>query len=466
MTPHAQFRGHVLAGLAGFLLLSACSGGIADRQGGPHTISPPPQDRALEPTRPLRVTTSRSARSMASEPDDAIMSDGLTLAEALDAAIARHPELIAASYEVGAVAAEVRQAGLRPNPELQTDIENFAGAGAMSGFGAAETTVSLGQLIELGGKRRKRVEAAERSLDLAEWDREISRLSVMADVTRLYVDAVAADRKADLAEELYKAAIRLKDAVQNRVEAGAVSPIELERAKLVVGRARSDLVQARAGKKASANNLFAMIGIEAPPAAKLTGRLDDIAVLPPHDFLVGQLAAAPRVQRAQQTVASRAAQLDLEKAKRIPDPTVGAGTRYFGETDTSALVATFSIPLPFFDRNQGATSAARMRLDGARAAVEATELGVRRDFEDAYAKLTSAASRAQSLETELLPAATRTFEATRTGYQEGKFDLVTLLDAQRAYFETEGESIDAAAAYFIARADLEELIGRPLPAAE
>ncbi|HPC96950.1 MAG TPA: hypothetical protein PLU87_18550 [Sedimentisphaerales bacterium] len=72
--------------------------------------------------------------------------------------------LAVVSLERRAAEARRLQASVPPNPELAVEIESLAGRGQRSGFDGAETTVSLGQLIERGGKRDKRVRAA--SLDL------------------------------------------------------------------------------------------------------------------------------------------------------------------------------------------------------------------------------------------------------------------------------------------------------------
>ena len=45
-------------------------------------------------------------------------------------------------------------------------------------------------------------------------------------------------------------------------------------------------------------------------------------------------------------------------------------------------------------------------------------------------------------------------------YQEGKFDYLNLLDAQRTLFDVKKEYIESLAAYHAARIDVERLIGQ------
>ena len=418
------------------------------------------------PERAVRtpVATQLEQQSTNLRADLITSDDGLSLAEAIAIALQRHPLLTAASLEVQARTDEIRQAGLRPNPEIQTDIENFSGSGALSGFNGSETTVSVGQLIELGGKRTRRVNAASLDAQLAAWDLETQRIAVYTETTKLYVSAVAADQKAALVEQLNSVAKRLMDAVDARVKAGKVSPIEAQRAAIVVGRAAAERDAAIAERQASFRNLAASLGASPDEVFVLSGRLDPVTATPARAMIVDFVEDSPEVARWTAEIEARQAMLDLERANRIPDVTIGAGVRQFRDTNDTAYVAVFSVPLPLFNRNQGAIAAAHSRLARSRALAESARINSRIAFDRAFSELSAAAARALALQDSLLPASKTTYDATETGYREGKFDLVTLLDAQRTYFEIETETIGAVAAYYAARADVEALIGRDLSA--
>ncbi|HTJ20333.1 MAG TPA: TolC family protein, partial [Steroidobacteraceae bacterium] len=70
----------------------------------------------------------------------------LTLAQAVELALRSNPELLASRYELTAAQARIVQADLRPNPDLDVELENFAGSGATTGTDALETTLSLSQV--------------------------------------------------------------------------------------------------------------------------------------------------------------------------------------------------------------------------------------------------------------------------------------------------------------------------------
>jgi cobalt-zinc-cadmium efflux system outer membrane protein len=88
--------------------------------------------------------------------------------------------------------ARIRQAGLRPNPELTVDLENFLGSDPSRKFETLETTLSISQLMELGGKRAARIRLASSEKEVSIWDYEAKRADVAAEMEQ---------RKAGLTQE-------------------------------------------------------------------------------------------------------------------------------------------------------------------------------------------------------------------------------------------------------------------------
>ncbi len=147
----------------------------------------------------------------------------VTLRQALSFALLNNPELAAFSWEIRAREAQELQAGLRPNPEFGVEVENFGGSGSLSGFEGSETTIWLGQLIELGGKRSKRAQVASLERDLASWDYESRRMDVFAEVAKSFFAVLAAQERVALAESISRIAERATERVAERVRAGAAS---------------------------------------------------------------------------------------------------------------------------------------------------------------------------------------------------------------------------------------------------
>lgn len=151
-----------------------------------------------------------------SEPDAAVSASPhigdpagvLTLSRALSLVLTRNPELAGYSWEVRAGEARTLQAGFRPNPDIEAEIEDFGGSKERKSLEVAETTVALSQLIELGGKRSKRERVAALQRDLAGWDYEAKRFDVLTEVTKAFVEVLGAQQQVVYTGELVRLAAR------------------------------------------------------------------------------------------------------------------------------------------------------------------------------------------------------------------------------------------------------------------
>jgi cobalt-zinc-cadmium efflux system outer membrane protein len=162
----------------------------------------------------------------------------------------------------------------------------------------------------------------------------------------------------------------------------------------------------------------------------------------------------------------RWAQLEVERARGLPDVGLRAGLRHFNETDDTALVMGFSIPLPVFDRNQGGTEAAGQMLAKTREDRAAATIDVHAALTRALEDATLAFVGANILADDVLPTAQRAYEATEEGYRQGKFDYLDALDAQRTLFEAKVRYVSSLTTYHRSRASIERLIGQALPETE
>src|SRR3546814_15101737 len=102
----------------------------------------------------------------------------------MEEADARSPRVVAAEAEVEAARGRQRQAGYRYNPTLNVDVENFSGTGPYSGFNGLETTVSVNQRIDVGGRRRARMTLADAELLAAQYRLEIARADLALEIGR------------------------------------------------------------------------------------------------------------------------------------------------------------------------------------------------------------------------------------------------------------------------------------------
>ena len=411
------------------------------------TLSKPP------PTRPMEVSY---------VPEIAEPNGVITLRESLAMALLRNPELAAFSWEIRAAQARRLQAGLLPNPQLGVTVEEFGGSKARRDFDTAQTTIQLGQLIELAGKRPKRTRLAELERELSQWDYESRRLDVMVQVAGAFIDVLAAQEQLALTEELVGVSEQVSTVVSQRVKAGKDSPLEQIKAEVQLSIIQIEWQRAKRILVSARKQLAATWGSKSPAFDKAVGQFDTVLPIPSSAELADKVSQNPDVARWVVEIKQRRAALELEKARAIMDPTVFGGGQHFNDTDETGFIVGVSIALPVFNWNQGRVLEAGHRLSKARAERKAVETNVYAALSEAYQRLSSAFVEATALESNVLPGAQSAFDAARLGYREGKFDFLSVLDAQRTLFEARGQYIVSLAAYHSARADVERLIGRSI----
>jgi outer membrane protein, heavy metal efflux system len=394
--------------------------------------------------------------------EEATLEGEIELRDALAAALRASPELEQVASETRAREAAALQAGALPNPELALEVEDVAGSGERRGVESAQTTLSLAQLVELGGKRAQRVRVADLDTQLAGRDADVRRVAVLCDTAKAFIAVLALQERRALADELSRLAADMLRSVASTVRAGAVSPVEEERARVNLERVQLDLL--RIDKQlGAARALLAASWGEAPARfERVRGELAQLPPLPPIERLDAAVAEGPELARWHAEVARREALVALERARRVPDVTLELGARHYADGADAGLVAGLRVPLPLFDRNRGRQLEAGHELASARSAQRAADLTLRASLEAVVRELEIAHGEVTALRDRILPSAERVFRETRRGYARGLFRHVEVLDAQRTLFDARRELLDAYAAFYLAAVDLERLTGTPL----
>lgn len=376
----------------------------------------------------------------------------LTLQAALAAAVANHPELRAANREVEALEAARQQAGAWLNPTLDVELEDTRRA-------TRTTTVQISQPLELGGKRTARVQAALQAREGAVADLDARRAAVRSEVVAAFFDTLVAQERQRLADATLQLSQRGTQAVNNRVTAGKVSPIEATRAQVAEAGVRMELAKAASDLALARQRLASAMVVPAQDVQRLDG---SAAALPPPvdaEAMRRMASGAPAVRRARADLERSAALVDVERSRRMPDLAVSLGAKRDAETQRQVAVVGLSIPLPLFDRNQGGITEALRRQDKARDDLVAAELRWGSETATAAEQLRVARAEAEILQRDVLPGALSAYEATVTGYELGKFGLLDVLDAQRSLLQARTQHLQALASAHRAAAEGSRLIG-------
>ena len=390
------------------------------------------------------------------EVDSAEPADDLTLRQAIALTLIHNPQLKSQSHELRISEAAKLQASLRPNPTLDVEAENLGISNSV------ETTIMLSQLIEMGDKRRKRVRVASLGRNIAAMDYEAARLDILTTVNKSFIDVLAAQRRLETTKQLVGLSRKALDAVSARVSAGKDSPIEETRARIALSGINVEFEQAKQTLAASRKALANMWAADEPAFDKVVADFDDIRAVPSQKDLAKLIANNPDLAVWAVEIEQRRAALNLERARGKSDITVGGGVKYLEESGETGMVIGLSMPIPFFDRNQGGRLRAAARLSQAAQQQKAARLRINTALTRAFMELSNAYVQSTELKNNVLQNAENLFDVATEGYSAGKFDYLTVLDAQGTLFEAKLKYIDSLLAYHKARAEVERLVGQDI----
>lgn len=376
----------------------------------------------------------------------------LTLQKAVALALEANLDLTVAQREIEAVEGQVIQGRVRPNPELAYSLEDQRTP-------TRTQSVQINLPIEPGGKRAARIAAAERGRDVAVEELNTRRVEIRAAVVAAFFETLAAQERAALAQASVDLAKRATDAVAKRVAAGKVSPVEETKARVAEAGVRVELAQAQSEQRNARARLASLLGANPPRFTLVSGNVEELPAVPSLDNVQQRLSTSPTLRRMQLEVERRRSLVDVERSKRIPDVTFSLGVKRPTELQRNQLLFGVSVPLPLFDRNQGNLLEALKREDKARDELQALNIRVSTDVLQARERLESIRREVDVLQQDVLPGAKSAYDAATVGFENGKFNFLEVLDAQRTYFAAKSQYLKALAEAHRTAADIDRVLG-------
>jgi cobalt-zinc-cadmium efflux system outer membrane protein len=367
------------------------------------------------------------------EPTNPQPVNRLTLAELEQIALANNPSLARSAALVSAARGNWVQVGLPPNP-------SWGYLGQQLGSGPAATQHALmidGELIT-GAKLAWNRAVAEQEVVRTEQEMYAQQQRVLTDVRVAFYEALLAQRSLELAEQLLRIAQGAASAAERLHGIGEKSRIDLRQAEIEVFTAENNQNDARTKHFAAWQSLRAVLGTPWLANSRLEGDLETL----PQD--VSWDEALARLQATSPEIATAAANVEraraaLVRARREPVPNLryqlavmqdmGIG----GKTDG---IVQALLPLPLINRNQGGISQATAELAAAELAVEQVQLDLQNRLAVVYQRYASAAYRVRRFRESILPAARDQLELVQRRYSAGEVAFLSLLNAQRTYFQT------------------------------
>jgi len=391
-------------------------------------------------------------------------NDTLSLDEAIQLALTKNPQLKEFYTEIKSREARTWQESLLPNPALDIEVENFSGTGLYRGFKNTESTISIGQLVVLGGKIDKRTRIAAVESDIAMLQYEIQRLAVITRVREAFTQMLRAQRKMALERKLLELSQSFKTNVERLVQSGRLSRAESARAQVELSNREVALQQSLRQLNNARRRLAATWGAKTADFNHVKGDFIALKSSLDKDKLQHLAQNSPFVIRQKAVISRQKTQTQLATAQAIPDPVVRAGYRWLNESGDHAFVTSLSIPIPVFDRNQGGRQEAVLRERQSKERLRTLQNELIAETDTRLETIRNISNEIKIMKNTILPQALNAYKIIYENYLRGKYAIIDVLDAQRQLFNAEGRYIDLLAELNSQVITLEGLLGQSLDA--
>lgn len=389
-----------------------------------------------------------------------------TLVQVMRTVENNHPRIVALRAQRGVLDARVLAARTSlPNPSLLVDA------------GSAEYTyrVGLTQPLELGPKRRNRIEVAAGQHGVHEADLRILAASLRAEARTTYMEAFFAQEREKQLIQLIRSVDELLRLADERE--GDIPRADVLEAKITRLKALQALEQAKYEHLDFDLQLNSLLGN--PPSTELElvspardrppkwliADSDDWRneFLTAYDLLIAEaLRQRPELARLKSAREVVNREERLARANRAPDLVLSAGPDYVpGGNPRWGGFVIVGLQLPMFNRQQGALAEVRAKRSQLSEESAALEHEIARQLADAVALACFQQSQLRLYERELMPAADAIYDDALEAFAAGKAPFLVPVRAQEGRVLVYLAHLRALAAYHIALAGVEQALGFP-----
>lgn len=369
----------------------------------------------------------------------ALAQPPLTLAQARQIAFEKNWDLLAAKSGIDSAIAQLIAAKEFPNPSasLSTAYIGASRNATVVGNGLWErsydTIFAVSQLIEIAGKRHDRQMAGRAGVIGAKARFYDAKRTLDQGVTKAYIAAPLAENNTRILNESSRLLRHEADIAQARFKAGDISDSDKKQIEI---NAEQFALRARTAETAMTQARIAVEVLmgEANPAGSYVSQesIESLAQLPAAGAESG--GTRPDILAAEADARGARANLQLQKALRIPDPTFQIEYQHQppgGGPPVDTFGFGVSFPLPLWNLNGGNIKAAQANVDQLEFAAGKARSQRAADLAAAQSEYNEARARWLNYRDQTAPKSARVREAVAFAYEKGGASLVDLLDAER-----------------------------------
>jgi cobalt-zinc-cadmium efflux system outer membrane protein len=372
----------------------------------------------------------------------------------------------AEKFNVSIAEAGIEIAKIFPNPQLYYGYFDNGQNRMKMGYGYA---VNASTTIELGGKRKARMDLASNNAELSRALLENYFRNLRADATLSYLSAIKEKNILDVKLSSYKNISRLASSDSIRFKLGSIMEIDARQSKVEAGSLLNALYQSESDWKIALANLGLILGKR--EADTLYYPVGGLAAFD-REYNFQELLVTAQNNRADLLAALKnknvaQSALRLAKANRVIDLGVVLGssnssvvTNYVAPTPSfNQISGGVFIPLKFSNNYRGDIKIADYSIAQAELQYKQVELQVQTEVTQAYFNYVALSKQIKQFQSGLLVESKKVLDGKVYSYQRGKTSLLEVLSAQRTYNEIRLNYFEALYSYAASLVELERAAG-------
>jgi outer membrane protein, heavy metal efflux system len=395
---------------------------------------------------------------------------GSNLAGLLDYAREHNPEFAASRFDADAAQQRVQSASALPDPVLRTELLDITNQGTNKGTSLLPSQVggtryTLMQSVPWFGKRDLQREVAEAQVAQSDGQVTATWVDLSSKIKSVYAQYYYLSVSERLTRETLDLVTGLEQVAQTRYANGLGAQQDVIRAQVEQTGLSSELLalenehhhmQGRLNNLLSRPAMAALVQPESLRRLPVAAQLDSAVLEEKLRARNPQLLIAD----ARRTEAEKSR--DLAYTNRYPGFTLGVAPTQSGSSiKTWDLMVEFNIPLQQGSRSSQQREAESM-LAASTARKDALLNQMLADLSESMSGLETARRTESLTTTRLLPQTELTYQSALSGYENGKVDFATLLDAQRQILQARQQQLKSQLEAQLRLAEIERLLGEEL----
>lgn len=363
-----------------------------------------------------------------------------------------HPQLKAARMAVEQARGRQLGSGRLANPSAEASFQS------VTRFSPQTVMLGIDQAFPLTKRLTLEKQLSAQLVAAAEFEVQDAERRFIAAARELAVRLLALDQQTALRKQQTQLASELSAFAKSRADKGELSPFDAAQAQVDAQRLLLEAKRLQTEHISLLGQLKPMLGLTPATSLTLTGRLPALVVPDRRGWM-----RRPDFQLAQAQITAAQTDTALAHAKRRPDITAGlfAAQERQQDMDSGYVGFRFSIPLPFWNKNEGeiaekAATAERHRLEA-----EALAQQIASEADSARREMQAQSDLARETRDTLLPLVIEQTQKLENAYQSGQTDLITLLRAREQRLQLESAALDAERDFHLARIRYEAATASP-----